>query len=58
MYYNIDTDHGVEVLTRWLTQYSHELPDSMPVEFILASLEEIMKNNVYQIGDTYWRQEC
>jgi hypothetical protein len=56
MYSNIDTDHGVEVLTRWLTQWRAELPDSMPVDFILASLEEIMTNNIFQFGDTYWRQ--
>jgi hypothetical protein len=42
MYSNIDTDHGVEVMTRWLTQYAAELPPSMPVEFILAALAEIM----------------
>jgi hypothetical protein len=28
----------------------------MPVEFILASLEEIMTNNIFQFGDTFWRQ--
>jgi hypothetical protein len=56
MYSNIDTDHGVSVLTRWLTQYRNDLPKSMPVAFILASLKEIMKNNIFQFGDTHWRQ--
>jgi hypothetical protein len=42
MYSNIDTNHGVEVMTRWLTQYPEELPPSMPVAFLLASLSEIM----------------
>ena len=56
MYSNIDTDHGVDVLTRWLTQWRNELPASMPVDFILASIEEIMTNNIFQFGDTHWRQ--
>jgi hypothetical protein len=56
MYSNTDTNHGVEVLTYWLTMYCNELPDSMPVEFILASLKEIMKTNIFQFGDTHWRQ--
>jgi hypothetical protein len=57
MYSNIDTDHGIDILTRWLTNYRHELPRSMPVDFILASLSEIMKNNIFQFGDTFWRQK-
>jgi hypothetical protein len=55
MYSNIDMDHGVKVLTHWLTQWRAEL-HPMPVNFILASLEEIMKNNTFQFGDTHWRQ--
>jgi hypothetical protein len=57
MYSNIDTDHGVEVITRWLTQHNTELPTSMPIDFILAAIEEIMRNNIFQFGDTYWRQK-
>ena len=57
MYSNIDTDHGVDVMTRWLTQYHAELPPSMPVSFILAAIEEIMRNNIFQFGDTFWRQK-
>jgi hypothetical protein len=57
MYSNIDTDHGVTVLTQWLTDYRNELPPFMPVDFIIESLTEIMKNNIFQFGDTYWRQK-
>jgi hypothetical protein len=57
MYSNIDTDHGVDVLTRWLNDYRDELPAFMPVDFILESLTEIMKNNIFQFGDTFWRQK-
>jgi hypothetical protein len=57
MYSNIDTDHGIDVMTRWLTAYRDELPPSMPIDFILASIAEIMRNNIFQFGDTYWRQK-
>jgi hypothetical protein len=57
MYANIDTDHGITILTRWLTEYRNELPRSMPVDYLLASLEEIMTNNIFQFGDTFWRQK-
>jgi hypothetical protein len=57
MYSNIDTEHGISILTRWLTEYRAELPPSMPVDFILESLTEIMKNNIFQFGDTFWRQK-
>jgi hypothetical protein len=56
MYSNIDTDHGITVLKDWLRLYQDELPPSMPVDFVVAALEEIMKNNIFQFGDTYWRQ--
>ena len=32
MYSNIDTNHDVEVMTSWLTQYREDLPPSMPVD--------------------------
>jgi hypothetical protein len=35
MYPNIDTPHGIEVLTRWLTDHRDELPPSTPSEFLL-----------------------
>jgi hypothetical protein len=57
MYANIDTDHGVEVLTTWLQDYGHQLPPSTPVKFLLAALTEIMRNNILQFGDTVWRQK-
>jgi hypothetical protein len=56
MYSNIDTEHGINVMTRWLTQHHEELPPSMPIDFILAAIKEIMENNIFQFGDTYWKQ--
>jgi hypothetical protein len=55
MYSNIDTEHGIDVMPRWLTQYPAELTPSMPIQF--AAIEEIMKNNIFQFGDTFWKQK-
>jgi len=56
MYTNIDTTHGLEQVERFLTTKKDSLPQDMPVEFLLASLREIMSNNIFQFGDTHWRQ--
>jgi hypothetical protein len=57
MYSNIDTDHEVQVLKLWLCLYRNELPPSMQVNFVVEALEEIMKNNIFQFGNTYWQQK-
>jgi hypothetical protein len=51
MYYSIDINHGVEVMTRWFTQHNDERPPSMPIDFLLSSLSNIMCNNIFQFGD-------
>ena len=56
MYSNIDTKHGVEMTLKYLTDYSDSLTADMPVDFITAALKEIMQNNIFQFGDTHWRQ--
>ena len=56
MYSNIDTEHGIQVLTRWLRDYRDDLPKCMPVDFIIEALAEIMRSNIFQFGDTFWKQ--
>jgi hypothetical protein len=56
MYSNIDTDHGIDVLTQWLRDYRDNLPKCMPVDFVIEALTEIMRSNIFQFGDTYWKQ--
>ena len=56
MYSNIDTDHGIEVIRTWLSDYSDQLPADFPTDFIVAALSEVMRNNIFQFGDTFWRQ--
>ena len=57
MYSSIETEHGIEVVTEWLQRYRADLPKCMPVDFIIAALSEIMKNNIFQFGNTFWRQK-
>jgi hypothetical protein len=56
MYSNIDTRHGIQVLTSWLRDYRADLPQCMPVDFIIKALAEIMRSNIFQFGDTFWKQ--
>jgi hypothetical protein len=56
MYSNIDTDHGISVIDTFLTTHEDQLPPGFPKRLLLASLAEIMRNNIFQFGNTYWRQ--
>jgi hypothetical protein len=53
MYLNMDTEHGVQVLKDWLHIHHDNLPPTMPVDFVLVALEDIMSNNIFQFGDTF-----
>ena len=58
MYTNIDTDHALDTIDKWLTLHKQELPkDFPPKNFILRGLEIVMQNNVFEFGDTYWHQK-
>jgi hypothetical protein len=56
MYSNIDTDHGINVLTQWLRDYTADLLTCTPVDFVIEALAEIMSSDIFQFGDTYWKQ--
>ena len=56
MYNNIDTAHGLEQVSNFFAAHRDLLPRRMPLDFLLASLREIMSNNIIQFGDTHWRQ--
>ena len=56
MHSNVDTKHGVEMTLKYLTDCSDSLTADMPIDFITAALKEIMQNNIFQFGDTHWRQ--
>jgi hypothetical protein len=56
MYSNMDTDHGIDVLTRWLHDHRDNLPKFMPVDFVIEALAKIMRSSIFHFGNTYWKQ--
>ena len=59
MYNNIDTTHGLEVVKTFIEKYGDELTKkfNIPIDFILGCLTLIMKKNIFQFGDTFWKQK-
>lgn len=56
MYSNIDSTHGIEVTHQFFDKFKNQLPPDCQTKFILLTLEIIMKENIFQFGDTYWLQ--
>jgi hypothetical protein len=57
MYTNINTDHGIEIIGKWLELHKTELPVSFPIEFIVEGLKIVMTRNVFEFGDSSWLQK-
>jgi hypothetical protein len=56
MYANVDTPHGLQVISDWLSLYKDDLPADFPSDMVNAALKLIMTDNILQFGDTFWRQ--
>ena len=58
MYNNIDTDHAIEVISWWLIDMDSrdELPHNFPLEAVLDAMKIIMKNNIFEWGDSCFLQ--
>ena len=56
MYTNIDPSHAVEVMRALVPDYADEIPVCFPQEMFLRVLTIVLKRNIFQCGDTYWRQ--
>lgn len=60
MYTNIDTDHGLETIEKWLelhhTEIIAEYP-SFPFALIMELLRLVMKNNIFQFDDCWYHQQ-
>ena len=56
MYSNIDTVYGLQVVHNFFERFKDRLPFGCPTEFIKQSLEIIIKQNIFQFGDTFWLQ--
>jgi hypothetical protein len=56
MYTNIDTAHALATIPSFLRRYPHfGNPDETTA--LIEGLEIIMKNNIFQFGNTYWLQK-
>ena len=56
MYTNIDTDHALRVLRTFFKTHILCRPIWHSADMILEALELLMRNNLFQFGDTYWKQ--
>ena len=58
MYTNIDTDHGFEVLEKFIEMFEDELPDDFPKDLVLWAMKIVMRYNVFEFGDHTFQQLC
>jgi len=58
MYTNIDTEHAIAVISHWLDGLSSksQLPEGFPLQPLIQALEIVMRNNVFEFGDTRYLQ--
>jgi hypothetical protein len=54
MYTNIDTNHALEVLEHFLA--NSPLCTGCPANAVITALDILMRQNVFKLGDTYWKQ--
>ena len=55
MYTNIDTNHGLEILERFIRRYSNQI-HSFPTETVIVLLTHVMNSNIFSFGDLYFLQ--
>ena len=58
MYTNIDTEHAIVVISQWLDDLSTNLllPPGFPLLPLKQALEIVMRNNIFEFGDTRYLQ--
>ena len=56
MYTNIDTSHALQVFAIFFRTHDLCRPIRGRVDMILEALDLLMRNNLFQFGDTYWSQ--
>ena len=56
MYTNIDNQHGIDTIGRWLNLHRADLPTDFPSIKILEGLDIIMRNNVFSFGNRFFKQ--
>ena len=56
MYTNISADHGIATVSSWLDDIKDQLPEKFTLEPLKIALEMVMRNNVFEFGDTRYLQ--
>ena len=59
MYTNIETEHGLDIMNRWLIKLEEEgkiAACEFPRDLIINLLKLVMENSMFQFGDTYFLQ--
>ena len=56
MYTNIDTNHLIDVLGKFLELFKDELPDEYPTKLVIEAVSLVMRNNLFEFGDCIFKQ--
>jgi hypothetical protein len=54
MYTNIDSKHGIQVISSWLEDFKEKISADFPAVLFIKILQIVMTRNVFQLDDTYW----
>ena len=54
MYTNIDVNLGITTIEDFLQNNEKDLPQQFPSRLFLDILREVMCNNIFPFGETYW----
>ena len=57
MYTNIGTEEGIATIRQYLEKYSMEYNENFPTDLVCNLLEIVMTNNIFQFGNTWWKQK-
>ena len=57
MYANIPTQHGLEIIEKWLHLHFNQLPTNYPIKRILEGLTIVMNYNIFSYGNRYFQQK-
>jgi hypothetical protein len=56
MYTNIDTTHALSVIPKFIRRHQQEYGNANETTALIEGLELVMRNNIFQFGDTFWHQ--
>ncbi|XP_029636544.1 uncharacterized protein LOC115211902 [Octopus sinensis] len=57
LYTSIPFNYGLEAVQFWLDQYPEEIPERISKEFIIESVEFILRNNHFMFDKKFYREK-